>query len=1130
MGTTSDAELVENDMQNSETSNSPIKIPMGSSVSSEDDSPLKTYKWHTGMKQAIEGLRSEGSAGDKEAHKGASKWSKMSNWRKAFSEEAAAGEHVSAKRLKDSPKKVDDLHGVKTTADEKPPRKSPFRRALSEPPGSMRMALTKVNEQPVGATEEQQSPTERSNQKTTVLRKYLRSVSQRFKKPRAAEKKETPQKEDVMKESQDIQLSPPPSWAPPQEVPVWDINNCTLHDGCMIISRDDEPVYRTRNRISSCVSEGSLHNLAGSRGNLDGPSETVSQRPIGGVKSKIIRKFKPSLGKSYSHSHDDIGSGDSSMRPHGSQESLSISMAMAESLDLSGEKNLIIRPLHSSILGEKYCFEVITSEGSRCFGCGSAAERDRWIENLRRSSQPNKDNCQRTENVLSFWVNEAKDLPPKKKYFCELHLNGSLYARTISKTSTSGNLFWGELFELDNLPPVNQMTLYIFKDDEGSKKRTKEENVPLGSVAISLPELTGRQFVERWYPVTGYLGSASKDRATIASLRIKARYQNILVLPIEKYKDFAEYITFHYMDLCVQLEPILTVKEKEELACALVHVLQSIGKAKDFLKDLGIAEVDRFDEKESLIFRENTLATKAIDEYMKLVGQKYLTDTLGNFISQVYESGDICEVDPQKCSPNELPENQRNLQNKCEEVFRHITEEYSSFPAELNEIFSTWQEECAQRDKPDIGKRLICASLFLRFLCPAIMNPSLFNLMQECPEDSTSRKLTLTAKVIQNLANFTQFGDKEEYMLFMNDFLQQNQETMTAYLQNVSNPDSEVHMSCFDGYVDLPLRLSILHGLLCAIIAPKDQTTINNLKSLPIILNQISDDMGSDCCRINVSNFIKEETKPVYVPPKSLDKFSPLHNSHSNLMDDKNARWRKERKSVKRTQSVPARTKKHTNIMNRQASNQELTPEQHQLDISYPDGRMSRNVQASTKGTSNQVPWVHPNQLAESNMVQKINEGQDPLQRLVQEMVEIRREVDTVTDREFEMSKRLEDFIVQTQEQQTALQEEVQSLKEQLKSKEEQLTNMSIRLETIEEERKEDEIKLDAAMAAVERMNTLEMQYADLVTILHEVRAAQMRYQAAPAVSENCPVENGERQVEESVRCWGPEDTSDESQ
>lgn len=99
-------------------------------------------------------------------------------------------------------------------------------------------------------------------------------------------------------------------------------------------------------------------------------------------------------------------------------------------IDLSCTGAVGVAPVHQSVLGRRHCFQVRGGpRGERYYSCGSRQERDIWIYSLRKSIAPNAEYTRRTDNSLKMWIYEAKALPPKKKYFCEINLDKTLYGR-----------------------------------------------------------------------------------------------------------------------------------------------------------------------------------------------------------------------------------------------------------------------------------------------------------------------------------------------------------------------------------------------------------------------------------------------------------------------------------------------------------------------------------------------------------------------------------------------------------------------------------------------------------------------------------------------------------------------------
>ncbi|XP_060064297.1 disabled homolog 2-interacting protein-like isoform X3 [Ylistrum balloti] len=528
----------------------------------------------------------------------------------------------------------------------------------------------------------------------------------------------------------------------------------------------------------------------------------------------------------------------SRIRSSRSHESLLTNSVTMHSIDLASQE-LDIKPLHSSILGQDHCFQVATSHGSKYISCRTAEEREKWLGSLRKTVQPNQDNVRRTNNSLKLWVKEAKNVPSKKRYFCEISLDKTLYARTSSKTKAD-MLFWGEHFEFNNLPPLEIVTINLFR--EADKKKKKDKSCLIGYVNIPVADICNRQFVEKWYTTSsGTVGKIGKEnKSELPLVRLKARFHVVDILPMELYHDFTQYLSQDYCKLCEVLEQIVSVREKEELATTMVHIMQKLEKAKDFLSDVIMAEISQL-ENQNLTFRGNTIGTKAMEAYMKLVGEKYLHDTLSDFVRTIIDSEDDCEVDPTKVmNPAQLNSHQRLLDMYCEMVLAKIINSHCYFPCELREVFSSFRDHCDRTSKEDFGDNLISASIFLRFLCPAILSPSLFNLTQEYPPEKAARNLTLIAKTVQTLANFSKFGGKEEFMTFMNEFLERQWGSMRSFLQQISSTEGSNQFLEFDGYIDLGKELSVLHALLLENLGKADKETIAKLGKLPVILESVS--------------------------------------------------------------------------------------------------------------------------------------------------------------------------------------------------------------------------------------------------------------------------------------------------
>ena len=78
----------------------------------------------------------------------------------------------------------------------------------------------------------------------------------------------------------------------------------------------------------------------------------------------------------------------------------------------------------------------------------------------------------------------------------------------------------------------------------------------------------------------------------------------------------------------------------------------------------------------------------------------------------------------------------------------------------------------------------------MRFFVPAIISPEGHGVLPEAPSVKSRRCFTLIAKALQNLSNGVQFGQKEQFLLDLNEaFIDPNKEGVINFFESMSKAD-----------------------------------------------------------------------------------------------------------------------------------------------------------------------------------------------------------------------------------------------------------------------------------------------------------------------------------------------------
>uniref|UniRef100_G1NWD2 RAS protein activator like 1 n=1 Tax=Myotis lucifugus TaxID=59463 RepID=G1NWD2_MYOLU len=343
----------------------------------------------------------------------------------------------------------------------------------------------------------------------------------------------------------------------------------------------------------------------------------------------------------------------------------------------------------------------------------------------------------------------------------------SLETSTIKKTRFP---HWDEVLELREMPGApSPLRVELWDWDMVGK------NDFLGMVEFP-PKVLQQNPPNGWFRLLPFPRAEEDSGGNLGALRLKVRLLEDRVLPSRCYRPLLELLMESVLqpaeeDVCsplAVLEELTSGDCRQDLATKLAKLFLGQGLAGPFLDYLTRRELARTTDPNTL-FRSNSLASKSMEQFMKLVGMPYLHEVLKPVISRVFEEKKYIELDPCKMDLGRT----KRLSFKGPSSEEHVREaslgllmgylgptvdaivgSVGRCPPAMRLAFKRLhrrvEERFPQDEHKDVKYLAISGFLFLRFFAPAILTPKLFDLRDHHADPQTGRSLLLLAKGVES--------------------------------------------------------------------------------------------------------------------------------------------------------------------------------------------------------------------------------------------------------------------------------------------------------------------------------------------------------------------------------------------